>query len=67
VTSSRRRARDLRHTAATLAVVAGATTKELMARMGHPTAAMAIRQHVMDGRDEAIAPSEGSKRMGSKG
>jgi integrase len=47
---------DLRHTAATLAVVAGATTKELMARMGHSTPAMAIRyQHVMEGRDAFIA------------
>jgi len=47
---------DLRHTAATLAVVAGATTMELMARMGHSTLAMAIRhQHVMEGRDAFIA------------
>ena len=47
---------DLRDTAATLAVVAGATTKELMARMGHSTPAMAIRyQHVMEGRDAFIA------------
>ena len=47
---------DLRHTAATLAVVAGATTKELMARMGHSTPAMTIRyQHVLDGRDAFIA------------
>jgi integrase len=47
---------DLRHTAATLAVVAGATTRELMARMGHATPAMAIRyQHVMEGRDAIIA------------
>jgi hypothetical protein len=47
---------DLRHTAATLAVVAGATTKELMARMGHSTPDMAIRyQHIMEGRDAIIA------------
>jgi integrase len=47
---------DLRHTAATLAVVAGATTKELMARMGHSTPDMAIRyQHIMQGRDAIIA------------
>jgi hypothetical protein len=33
-------------------VVAGTTTKELMAGMGHSTPAMAIRdQHVMEGRD----------------
>jgi hypothetical protein len=47
---------DLRHTAATLAVVAGATTKELMARMGHSTPDMTIRyQHIMEGRDATIA------------
>src|SRR6266540_1982312 len=47
---------DLRHTAATLAVVAGATTKELMARMGHSPPDMAIRyQHIMEGRDAIIA------------
>jgi len=46
---------DLRHSAATLAA-AGATTKELMARIGHSTHEAAIRyQHVMDGRDAAIA------------
>jgi hypothetical protein len=47
---------DLRHSAATLAAAAGATTKELMARIGHSTHEAAIRyQHVMDGRDAAIA------------
>jgi Phage integrase family len=49
---------DLRHTAATLAVVAGATTKELIARMGHSTPDMAIRyQHIMKGRDAIVAAS----------
>jgi integrase len=47
---------DLRHTAATLAVAAGATTRELMVRMGHSSSAAALRyQHVMAGRDAAIA------------
>jgi integrase len=47
---------DLRHTAATLAAAAGATTKELMERMGHTSPAVALRyQHVMAGRDQAIA------------
>jgi hypothetical protein len=47
---------DLRHTAATLAVAAGASTRELMARMGHSSSAAALRyQHVMAGRDAAIA------------
>jgi integrase len=47
---------DLRHTAATLARAAGATTRELMARMGQSTAEIALRyEHVMTGRDAAIA------------
>jgi integrase len=47
---------DLRHTAATLAVAAGASTRELMVRMGHSSSAAALRyQHVMSGRDAAIA------------
>jgi len=47
---------DLRHTAATLAVAAGASTRELMVRMGHSSSAAAPRyQHVMAGRDVAIA------------
>lgn len=47
---------DLRHTAATLAAVTGATTKELMARLGHasPRAAL-IYQHATLDRDRAIA------------
>jgi integrase len=47
---------DLRHTAATLAAAAGATTKELMERMGHTSPAVALRyQHVMADRRGAIA------------
>jgi hypothetical protein len=47
---------DLRHSAATLAVAAGASTRELMVRMGHSSSAAALRyQHVMAGRDAAIA------------
>jgi integrase len=47
---------DLRHTAATLAAAAGATTKELMERMGHTSPAVALRyQHVMVDRQAAIA------------
>lgn len=47
---------DLRHTAGTLAARTGATTKELMARLGHssPNAAM-IYQHAADDRDRLIA------------
>ena len=47
---------DLRHTAGTLAARTGATTKELMARLGHssPRAAM-VYQHAADDRDRLIA------------
>jgi hypothetical protein len=47
---------DLRHSAATLALAAGANTRELMERMGPTSPAVALRcQHVMAGRDQAIA------------
>jgi hypothetical protein len=50
------RFRDLRHTAATLAVAAGASIRELMERMGHTSPTIAVRyQHVMRGRDAAVA------------
>lgn len=47
---------DLRHTGATLAAQAGATTAELQARLGHSTAAASqLYQHAAQGRDRAIA------------
>jgi integrase len=47
---------DLRHTAATLAAAAGATTRELMERMGHTSPTVALRyQHVMADRQAALA------------
>jgi integrase len=50
------RPHELRHTGATLAAATGATTKELMRRMGHATPAAAlIYQHAVDERDEEIA------------
>jgi integrase len=50
------RVHDLRHTAATLAASAGATTKELMERMGHTSPAVALRyQHVMADRQAQLA------------
>jgi integrase len=50
------RVHDLRHTAATLAAAAGATTKELMERMGHTSPRVALRyQHVMADRQAALA------------
>lgn len=47
---------DLRHFANTLAAAAGASTKELMARLGHASPAAALRyQHATQERDRAIA------------
>ncbi|MBP2364825.1 tyrosine-type recombinase/integrase [Pseudonocardia parietis] len=53
---------DLRHTGNQLAAEAGATTKELMRRMGHSTVRAAMRyQHSTDRRDRDIA-AEMSRR-----
>jgi integrase len=50
------RGHDLRHTAGTLATVAGGSLREVMSRLGHSTTAAAVRyQHVMVDRDAAIA------------
>lgn len=50
------RVHDLRHVGATLAAQAGATTKELMSRIGHTTPAMAMRYQIAaKERDAAIA------------
>lgn len=50
------RPHELRHTAATLAAQTGATTKELMSRIGHATAdAALIYQHAAAERDAEIA------------
>ncbi|MHA3020124.1 tyrosine-type recombinase/integrase [Mycobacterium sp. BMJ-28] len=50
------RVHDLRHVGAVLAAQAGATTAELMHRIGHTTPGMALRyQHVAEGRDAEIA------------
>lgn len=47
---------DLRHLAATLAATTGATTRELMRRMGHSSSRAAlIYQHAAADRDQAIA------------
>jgi integrase len=50
------RVHDLRHAGAVLAAQSGATTAELMHRLGHSTPQMALRyQHVAEGRDAEIA------------
>src|SRR6202167_3646950 len=47
---------DLRHTGQTLAASTGATTKDLMKRLGHASPAAANRYlHAVDGRDAEIA------------
>jgi integrase len=62
----------LRHTGATLAAATGASTRELMARLGHASADAALRyQHATADRDQAIAralsglaiPKEGGKSV----
>jgi Phage integrase family len=51
---------DLRHTGNTLAAATGASTRELMARMGHASAEAALRyQHATRERDRAIAAGLG--------
>jgi integrase len=47
---------DLRHTGNNLAATGGASTRELMHRMGHSSVRAAlIYQHLVNGRDHAIA------------
>ncbi|MEV4337473.1 tyrosine-type recombinase/integrase [Streptomyces sp. NPDC049590] len=52
---------DLRHTGNTLASTAGASTRELMTRMGHSSSRAAlIHQHMTSDRDRAIADRLGA-------
>jgi integrase len=63
------RLHDLRHVGAVLAAQSGATTAELMHRLGHTTPEMALRyQHVAEGRDAEIAErlSELAKRSNGR-
>ncbi|EHK84257.1 phage integrase family protein [Rhodococcus pyridinivorans AK37] len=61
------RLHDLRHQGAVLAAQAGATTKELMARLGHSTPNMAMRyQHAAAGRDAQIAARLSELAQGEK-
>jgi integrase len=55
---------DLRHTGATLAAETGATTRELMARLGHTSPTVAMRyQHAVKERDRSIADALGGDDM----
>jgi integrase len=59
---------DLRHTGNTLAAATGASTKELMSRMGHSSARAAlIYQHATRDRDAAIAESLSNLVEASRG
>jgi len=52
---------DLRHAAGTLAAQAGATTKELMSRIGHASPQAALRyQHAAEERDQVVADRIGA-------
>lgn len=54
---------DVRHTGNTLAAATGASTKELMTRMGHSSAAAALRyQHATRERDREIAERLSERR-----
>src|SRR6185312_15106501 len=53
---------DLRHTGNTLAAASGASTRELMHRMGHGTMRAAlIYQHATSDRDREIAAALGAR------
>ncbi|MET9731200.1 tyrosine-type recombinase/integrase [Streptomyces sp. NPDC006458] len=59
---------DLRHTGNTLASTAGASTRELMTRMGHSSSRAAlIYQHMTSDRDRAIADRLGVMIRGGGG
>jgi integrase len=62
------RPHELRHTGATLAAATGATTKELMRRLGHSSPAAALLyQHTADDRDEEIARALDATQAGHAG
>ncbi|WP_267883600.1 tyrosine-type recombinase/integrase [Streptomyces sp. NRRL F-5727] len=59
---------DLRHTGNTLASSAGASTRELMTRMGHSTTwAALIHQHMTSDRDQHIAGKLGEMIRRARG
>jgi integrase len=58
------RVHDLRHVGATLAAQAGATTKELMSRIGHTTPAMAMRYQIAAAERDAVIAERLSELAG---
>jgi integrase len=59
------RVHDLRHVGATLAAQAGATTKELMRRIGHTTPAMAMRYQIAAAERDAVIAERLSELAGT--
>ena len=55
------RVHDLRHVGATMAAQAGATTKELMKRIGHKTSTMAMRYQIASADRDALIADRLSK------
>jgi integrase len=58
------RVHDLRHVGATLAAQAGATTKELMERIGHTTPGMAVRYQIAAAERDAVIAERLSELAG---
>ncbi|MFE0894230.1 hypothetical protein ACFW4Q_34935 [Streptomyces rochei] len=59
---------DLRHTGNTLASTTGASTRELMTRMGHSSSRAAlIYQHMTSDRDLAVTDRLGAMLRGGGG
>jgi integrase len=61
------RVHDLRHVGATLAAQAGATTKELMSRIGHTTPAMVMRYQIAAQQQDAAIADKLSELAAGKG
>jgi integrase len=59
------RVHDLRHVGATLAAQAGATTKELMRRIGHTTPGMAMRYQIAAAERDAVIAERLSELAGT--
>jgi integrase len=61
------RVHDLRHVGATYAARAGATTKELMARIGHTSPVMAMRYQIAAADRDAVIAERLSELAGAQG
>jgi integrase len=66
-TRSALRFHDLRHSAANLALAAGANTRELMERMGHTSAQVALRYLSLAWLSRRVVPSDHRSRQEALG